>query len=122
LAAGLATAAGAAAFGFAGFFGVLAGAAAEAGVFFAADFAGDFLATFFAAGFFAALFAGFLAFLAALVFPAFLTTRLVFLERFLKAAAFAVRAPAGLRAFFVLLCDVFLLGVATTKSFTARTE
>jgi hypothetical protein len=93
-----------------------AGVAARACVFFAADFAPDFftdfLAAFFAAGFFAALFAAFLTFLAA---PAFLTARLVFLDRFFKSAALAVRPPDDLRAFFAFLCEAFFLGVATTN-------
>jgi hypothetical protein len=85
----------------------------------------DFLADFFVVGFFAARFAVFFAFLPGLTFltiPAFLTARLAFLERFPEAAAFADRGPADLRAFFVFVFEVFFLGVATTKSFMARTN
>src|ERR1700738_1761670 len=115
MAAGLAMA-NAVAFGFAGFFGTLAGAPAGACVFFVADVLADFLAAFFVAGFFKVFFAAFLAGLA------FLTTRLAFLARFFAAAAFAVRTRGDLRTFFAFLREVFFLGVATTNSFMAQPE
>jgi hypothetical protein len=103
----------ASAFGLPDFFATLVGLRTEFRFFdFVADFLTDFLATFFVAGFFAAPFAAFFV---------FLTTPLLFLERFFDAAAFVVRARGDLRTFFAFFPETFFLGVATTNSSMAQT-